>query len=280
MRGSFTRCRKLLAVAAMLLVPAPVLAQSAPEGANASQPETAGPAVYDPLIVATYPHDPDAFTQGLIWHDGALYESVGREGGGVRRVALETGEVEASAALPEGQFGEGLTLWGDTLVSLTWTSEVLHRWNAATLEPLESADFPYEGWGLTHDGESLVFTDGSDLLRFLDPETLELRREVAVTLGGRALTELNELEFIDGLVFANIWHTGFIVGIDPESGVVQRVIDLRSLVAANEGADPEGVLNGIAHDPATGRLFVTGKLWPNLYEIRLVEREGASASAR
>ena len=273
-----TTLRTLLLPLLALGLSAPVAAQTA--DTQQAPPATAGPVVYDPEIVATYPHDPEAFTQGLIWHDGALYESTGREGSGVRRVALGSGEVEASRPLPAGQFGEGLTLWGDTLLSITWTSGVLHRWNAETLELLRSDDFPYEGWGLTHDGESLIATDGSDKLRFLDPDTLELRREVSVTLGGKPLTELNELEYVDGLVFANIWHTGFIVGIDPATGAVAKVVDLRPLVDANTGADREAVLNGIAHDPATGRWFVTGKLWSNLYEIRLVEREGATASSR
>ena len=273
-----TTLRTLLLPLLALGLSAPVAAQTA--DAQQAPPATAGPVVYDPEIVATYPHDPEAFTQGLIWHDGALYESTGREGSGVRRVALGSGEVEASRPLPAGQFGEGLTLWGDTLLSITWTSGVLHRWNAETLELLQSEDFLYEGWGLTHDGESLIATDGSDKLRFLDPDTLALRREVSVTLGGKPLTELNELEYVDGLVFANIWHTGFIVGIDPATGAVAKVVDLRPLVEANTGADREAVLNGIAHDPATGRWFVTGKLWSNLYEIRLVEREGATASSR
>ena len=258
---------------------APLAAQSQP-AAPVAEAASVSPVVYDAEVVATYPHDAEAFTQGLIWHDGALYESTGRDTSGVRRVALDSGAVEASVPLPEGHFGEGLTLWGDQLLSLTWTSGVLHRWDAATLEPLGSQPFAYEGWGLTHDGESLIATDGSAMLRFLDPETLDLRREVEVSLSGKPLTELNELEFVDDLVFANVWHTGFIVGIDPADGTVRRVIDLRPLAEANRGGDSEGVLNGIAHDPATGRWFVTGKLWPNLYEITLVPREGATVSAR
>ena len=240
----------------------------------------AGPAVYDAQIIATYPHDTSAFTQGLLWHDGALYESTGQEGESeVRRVALETGEVEQRQPIPVEQFGEGLALWGDELVSLTWMSKEVHRWDVATLEHRATQEYPFEGWGLTYDGTSLIASDGSSILRFLDPETLEVQRELTVTLGGQEVIRLNELEWIDGMIFANVWYTGFLLGIDPADGVVQQVVDLRGLEPANRQGRPDAVLNGIAHDPDSGRLFVTGKLWPNLYEIRLVEREGATAAA-
>ncbi|MEL1249809.1 glutaminyl-peptide cyclotransferase [Aurantiacibacter gilvus] len=268
----------LLSFMAALALPAAVQAQQ-PQAAAAEE-APAGPAVYDAQIIATYPHDANAFTQGLLWHDGALYESTGQEGESeVRRVTLETGEIEQSQPIPTEQFGEGLALWGDELVSLTWMDREVHRWDVATLEHRATQEFPFEGWGLTYDGTSLIASDGSSVLRFLDPETLEVQRELTVTLGGDEVIRLNELEWIDGMVFANVWFTGFLLGIDPVDGVVQQVVDLRPLVPANRQGRNDAVLNGIAHDPESGRLFVTGKLWPNLYEIRLVERVGATAAA-
>lgn len=269
----------LLTLLAPAMLPAAVLAQDAP--ATVLPAEPAAPVVYDAEILASYPHDGNAWTQGLLWHDGALYESTGQEGESeVRRVTLETGEVELRNPIPVEQFGEGLALWGDELVSLTWLNGQVHRWDVATLEHRGSEDFPFEGWGLVYDGTSLIASDGSPTLRFLDPATLEVQREITVTLGGQQVRDINELEMIDGLIFANVWHTGFLLAIDPEDGVVQRVVDLRPLVDVNRRGRREAVLNGIAYDAETGRLFVTGKMWPNLYEIRLYEREGASASAQ
>ncbi|GGD48360.1 glutaminyl-peptide cyclotransferase [Erythrobacter arachoides] len=277
----------ILAIGAGLALSAATgLSPSAQVAAPVAAPvvgQDAAPAVVvaDPVIVATYPHDSAAFTQGLLWHDGALYESTGREGQSqIRRLTLTSGLVEASAALPAEQFGEGLALWGDTLVSLTWTDKVVHRWDLATLAPIDTRAFPFEGWGLTEDGTHLIASDGSSTLRFLDPETLEVAREVVVTLGGREVDQLNELEFIDGQIVANVWHTGFLLFIDPASGVVRQVADLRPLAEANRMADPDAVLNGIAWDADGQRLFVTGKLWPRLYEIRLEPREGAEVTAR
>lgn len=268
----------LLSSLALALAPAGALAQTADQQAVVAP---LAPTVYDAEVVAVYPHDSRAFTQGLLWHDGALYESTGQEGESeVRRVALESGEVLQRQPLPPEQFGEGMALWGDELVSLTWTSGQVHRWDLATLAHRAVQHFPFEGWGLTQDGTSLIASDGSPVLRFLDPQTLSVQREVTVTLGGGEVADLNELEFIDGLVFANVWHTGFLLGIDPQDGVVRRVVDLRPLVPANRQGRTDAVLNGIAWDPASGRLFVTGKLWPNLYEIRLVEREGATAGTQ
>ncbi len=271
------RAYGLTLIAALAAFPlAPVV-----QAQEAESVEAAGPAVYDAQVIATYPHDANAFTQGLLWHDGALYESTGQEGESeVRRVTLETGEIEQRQPIPVHQFGEGLALWGDELVSLTWMNGEVHRWDVATLEHRGTQDFPFEGWGLTFDGTSLIASDGSSTLRFLDPATLEVQRELTVTLDGREVRDINELEMIDGMVFANVWFTGFLLGIDPEDGVVRQVVDLRGLVPANRQGRNDAVLNGIAHDPESGRLFVTGKLWPNLYEIRLVERPGVTAAAR
>lgn len=254
----------------------PALAQEAASSHSAAVAEAySGPRVYRAEVVATYPHDSSAFTQGLLWHDGSLFESTGREGqSGVREVDLSSGQVLNRSAIPADQFGEGLALWQDELVSLTWHDGVIHRWNADTLEPLESKDdLPFEGWGLTTSSEGLIHSDGSDTLRVLDPETYAVLRSVKVTLNGRPLRRLNELEFIDGLVFANVWQSPFIVAIDPADGAVQKLIDLRELIARVPVSGSDAVLNGIAWDAEDRRLFVTGKLWPSLFEIELTETE-------
>jgi len=267
----FTRLTLALALFA---APAIALAQQAGPGEAAAPVADASPQVFDVQLVARYPHDPDAFTQGLLWHDGYLYETTGRAGQSqLRKVDLATGEVLAATDLPPDQFGEGLALWGDELIGLTWLNGTIHRWSLDTLEPIRSDPFGYEGWGLATLGDDLVESDGSAALRFLDPQTYEVRREVAVTYEGKPLTQINELEAVGGLIYANIWHTGFIVAIDPADGVVRRVIDLRPLVEAMPVGSHEAVLNGIAHDPQTGRWFVTGKLWPSLFEVRFVPRE-------
>ncbi len=234
-----------------------------------------GPTVYRAEVAATYPHDTNAFTQGLLWHEGALYESTGREGQSVvRKVDLATGDVLQESAIPADQFGEGLAPAGDDFVSLTWRNGVIHRWDADTLEHKASRDdYPLVGWGLTTSDEGLVHSDGSATLRILDPDTYEVRRSVDVTMNGRPLRRLNELEMIDGLVYANIWETGFIVAIDPADGVVKRLIDLRALVQSVPVSGSDAVLNGIAWDAENRRMFVTGKLWPSLFEIRLVETD-------
>ena len=234
-----------------------------------------GPTVYAAEVVTTYPHDASAFTQGLLWHNGALYESTGREGQSVvRKVKLATGETIVENAIPADQFGEGLALWADELISLTWRNGVIHRWKAATLDHIASRpEYPLEGWGLTTSPEGLVHSDGSATLRILDPESYEVLRSVDVTINGRPLRKLNELEMIDGLVYANVWGSGFIVAIDPADGVVRRLIDLRAIVDSVPVSGSDAVLNGIAWDAENRRMFVTGKLWPSLYEIALRETE-------
>ncbi|MEL7689253.1 glutaminyl-peptide cyclotransferase [Citromicrobium bathyomarinum] len=267
----FTRLTLALA---LLATPAVALAQQAAPSEVAAPLSEASPQVFDVQLVARYPHDADAFTQGLLWHDGYLYETTGRAGQSqLRKVDLATGEVLAATDLPPDQFGEGLALWADDLIGLTWLNGTIHRWSLDTLEPIRSDPFGYEGWGLATIGDELVESDGSATLRFLDPQTYEVRREIAVTYAGKPLTQINELEAVDGLIYANIWHTGFIVAIDPADGVVRRVIDLRPLVEAMPVGSHEAVLNGIAHDPETGRWFVTGKLWPSLFEVRFIPRE-------
>ncbi|MDP1027169.1 glutaminyl-peptide cyclotransferase [Sphingomonas sp. KR1UV-12] len=236
-----------------------------------ARPQTvASPPIVPVEVIARYPHDRTAFTEGLIWRDGALYESVGREGeSDVRRVRLADGRVERSAKIPPAQFGEGLAAWGSELVSLTWHDGVAHRWDAKTLKKKGQSRFTGEGWGLTGDGRSLIQSDGTAQLRFLDPGTLAVQRQLTVTLRGRPLTQINELEWVNGAILANVWHQPFVVSIDPGSGAVTRIIDLRPLVAEIAATDSEAVANGIAYDAKARRLFVTGKLWPTLFEVRL-----------
>ena len=249
--------------------------QAAPAPAPASQP---APAVSAPVplyrlqVVARYKHDATAFTQGLLWHDGALYESTGKEGRSeVRRVSLTDGRVLARRAIPsQQQFGEGLALWKATLVSLTWKDGIAYRWALANLKPDGTRRYPGEGWGLTTAPDALVLSDGTPALRFLDPDTLAEKRRVTVTVRGRRLDQLNEIEWVDGEVLANVWQTNFIVAIDPADGHVTKVIDASALAAEVKAPDPDAVLNGIAWDPAKRRLFLTGKLWPTLFEVKLV----------
>ncbi len=233
------------------------------------------PALIVPTVVARFPHDRAAFTEGLVWHRGHLYESVGLEGhSDVRRVDLATGRVLARATIPPAMFGEGLAAWKASLVSLTWHGGIAYRWDAATLKRTGTAHYRGEGWGLTTLGDSLVRSDGSATLIVHDPVTFAERRRIAVTLNGKPVDQLNELEAVDGAILANIWRTPFIVRIDPASGRVTAIIDLRAIVAeAGTGDDPEAVANGIAWDAARKRMFVTGKRWPTVFEIRLPQQK-------
>ena len=248
---------------------------SAPVTSAVEAPAYSGPTVYVAKIKATYPHDTASFTQGLLWHDGALYESTGQVGRSrVRKVDLETGTVLADQPIPATHFGEGLAVWEDNLVSLTWTDGAVHRWNIADLSHVSSIDdFGFEGWGLTSTDEGLVFSDGTDLLRVIDPETYDVERVVTVTIMGRPLRQLNELEYVDGLIYANIWYAPYIVAIDPVDGVVKKVVDLSGIIAQTDVDAHGAVLNGIAWDADSRRLFVTGKLWPAIYEIEMTESD-------
>ncbi|HEX8400121.1 MAG TPA: glutaminyl-peptide cyclotransferase [Allosphingosinicella sp.] len=222
-------------------------------------------------VTASFPHDPQAFTQGLFFADGQLYESTGVAGRStLRKVRLTDGKVLQSASIPPDQFGEGSTAWGNEIISLTWQHGIAHRWDRATLRHKGSVRYSGEGWGLTGNGRSLILSDGTSTLRVLDPATFKEQRRIAVTAGGRPLDMLNELEWVSGEIWANIWKTGLIARIDPASGAVKGWIDLTALARLNIGRDPEAVPNGIAYEPRSKRLFVTGKLWSKLYEIKLV----------
>lgn len=250
----------------------PLLALAGPAGATPPQaaPVARQPALVAPIVVRRFPHDREAFTEGLVWDRDALVESVGLEGrSDVRRVDLASGKVRIRRTIRAAEFGEGLALWKGQAISLTWHDGIAHRWSAATLKPLGTMRYGGEGWGLTSDGVSLIRSDGSATLFFHDPATMKVRRTIAVTFAGRPLDQINELEMVDGAILANVWHQPFIVRIDPKSGAVTRVIDLRAIVAEIGARDPEAVANGIAWDSKARRLFVTGKRWPTLFEIRL-----------
>lgn len=232
----------------------------------------AAPAMADTgwRIVKTYPHDPAAFTQGLIYRDGALYESTGENGESqIREVRLEDGKVLRAVDLPYRFFGEGMTDWGDELISLTWRHEEGFRWKRATFEQLGDFAYSGEGWGLTQDGKRLIMSDGTADLRFLDPATLAETGRITVRWKGRPVRLLNELEYVKGEVLANVWMTSRIARIDPTTGNVIDWIDLSPIANRLGLTNPDAVLNGIAYDAKHDRLFVTGKLWPTLYEIRL-----------
>lgn len=261
-------------VLAMLLLalPASAAAAQAPEPApsSSSQPAPARVPVYGYEVVRTFPHDPTAFTQGLVIRDGVLIESTGRDPSSVRRVRLEDGVVLQKRELEPEFFGEGLTEKGGRVFSLSWINGVGFIWDADDLKPVSRFAYAGEGWGLTHDGTRLILSDGSAALRFLDPDTQAETGRVSVTLNGRPVRQLNELEWIDGEVWANVWQTDYILRIDPATGRVVGVIDLSGLLPKDQVKDPvDDVLNGIAWDAQNRRLFVTGKNWPSLFEIRL-----------
>ena len=251
----------------------PVSAQAAAGAQPGTQPAAeappAEPALVVPTVTARFPHDPEAFTQGLLWHDGALFESTGqREHSTIRKVRLEDGKVLQSTAIPAQEFGEGLALWKDQLISLTWQSGVAHRWALKDFAPRGEFRYEGEGWGLTDDGTSLILSDGSPILRFLDPETFAERRTLLVHMpGGRAIPQLNELEYVGGSILANVWQTGFILRIDPGTGLITQLIDCRAIVREIGATDSNAVLNGIAWDAKGRRLFITGKLWPTMFEV-------------
>jgi glutamine cyclotransferase len=230
--------------------------------------------VYTYVVVAEYPHDPNAFTQGLQYVDGELYEGTGLNGASsLRRVALETGEVLQQVDLDDAYFGEGITVVEDQIYQLTWQSNVGFIYDRESFARQEEFSYPTEGWGITYDGEQLIMSDGSATLRRWDPETLAEVGRVDVVDQGRPITRLNELEYINGEVFANIWQTNRIARIDPATGHVTGWIDLTGLLDPEDITQRVDVLNGIAYDAENDRLFVTGKWWPKLYEIDLAPIE-------
>jgi glutamine cyclotransferase len=238
----------------------------------ATPPAASRAPIYTYRIVHAYPHDAGAFTQGLEYVDGFLYEGTGINGrSSIRKVKLETGDVVQQRAVGREHFGEGITIWNDDLFELTWQSQIALVYERRTFRPLRTFSYAGEGWGLTHDATDLIMSDGTSALRFLDPMTFRERRRVNVTDASVPVKYLNELEFVKGEIYANVWTTDFIARIDPATGRVNGWVDLRGLLPAREQVG-DAVLNGIAYDAAGDRLFVTGKLWPRLFEIALVRR--------
>lgn len=233
---------------------------------------SAEPKMYGYKIVAQYPHDPMAFTQGLVYDKGGLFESTGLNGHStLRQVDLKTGRALKSVRVAETYFAEGLAMWGDQLVQLTWRSGVGFVYDKRNFEQIREFRYEGEGWGLTQDGKSLIMSDGTSTLRFLDPQTFAVVKTVDVMDMGKPVTELNELEYVKGEIYANIWKTNRIVRISPRDGKVTGWIDLEGLLPKSD-AENADVLNGIAYDPDGDRLFVTGKLWPKMFQIELVRK--------
>jgi len=222
-------------------------------------------------VVRTYPHDPNGFVQGLLFSHGQLYESDGLYGqSSLRRDDLTTGRVLQQYNLPSQYFAEGLAAWGNELIQLTWKAHIGFVYDRTTFRLLRTFHYDYEGWGLTQDGKSLIESDGSAYLRFLNPNTFAVERKLQVTDHGRPVTQLNELEYINGKVYANVWMTDKIAIISPQNGHVLEWINLAGLLPDVERRGPNAVLNGIAYNPATHQLFVTGKLWPKIFQIVVV----------
>lgn len=249
-------------------------AQSAPAAFNGAQQNQQQMKIYGYKVVNVWPHDPNAFTQGLVFHNGAFIESTGQYGlSSLRRVELQSGRVIQQREVPPQYFAEGMTLLRGKIYQLTWQEHTGFIYDSVTFEKLGEFQYEGEGWGLTNDGESLIMTDKTHQIRFLDPETFKVRRTISVFDRGRPLRELNELEYIKGEIYANVWHQERIARIDPQTGAIKGWIDLTGLLpVAERGGDSDAVLNGIAYDEANDRLFVTGKLWPKLFEIQLTEK--------
>ena len=220
-------------------------------------------------VVKAYPHDTGSYTQGLFWHDGSLYESTGLNGKSTfRKVDLQSGKALTKLPFNRKYFVEGSVILGDKLYILTWTNKVIFIYDATTLEYRSTYSYPREGWGLTTDGKSLISSDGSSRIYFLTPE-LKSERSINVTLNGRAVRYLNELEWIDGRIWANVYTTDTIVIINPDTGIVEATVDCEGLLPERLRTSDTDVLNGIAVD-SEGRIFLTGKNWPELYEVKLV----------
>jgi glutamine cyclotransferase len=258
----------LRAVAAVVLCSAAVLSCGAASQQAAGQ---RGTPVQGFTVVQSYPHDPGAFTQGLVFADGEFYESTGLYGeSSVRRVEIATGKVLQRRAVDRQYFAEGLALVGDALVQLTWQHQLGFVYDRKTIAPRSTFTYKTEGWGLAYDVKGgLVLSDGSDALFFLDPKTHNVVRTLRVTDAGRPVTDLNELEWIEGEIWSNVWQTDRIARIDPKTGAVNAWVDLTLLWPQARRTPPADVLNGIAYDPAAKRIFVTGKKWPKVYEIRV-----------
>jgi glutaminyl-peptide cyclotransferase len=249
----------------VVAVPLP-LAMTAPATAT---PAAAPVATYK--VIKTYPHDRNAYTEGLVYENGFLYEGTGLNGqSALRKVDLETGQIEQTHAIPDIYFGEGVTIYGNRIIQLTWQSHIGFVYDKASFQPLSDFHYSTEGWGITHDDHRLIMSDGTATLHFLDPETFQEVGTINVYDDNGPVIKLNELEYIHGEIYANVWQTDRIVRISPQTGQVLGWIDLTGLLSQDDRQPPVDVLNGIAYDAQHDRLFVTGKLWPKLFEIKII----------
>ena len=275
----------ILMSAEVLLLPAPVCSEelhhhgsaeaTTSTVTNSTQSKTLNSApVVGYRIVNTYPHDPGAFTQGLVFVDDVLYEGTGLRGrSSLRKIDLKTGNILLIRQLPAWFFGEGITIYDDRIIQLTWRARVGFVYDKHTFQLLAKFNYPTEGWGITHDGSSLIMSDGTSTLYLLDPQTFQEVGRIEVHTRDGPVSRLNELEYVQGEIYANVWQTDRIARISPETGEVTGWIDLERLLRPEDRARRVDVLNGIAYDVKNDRLFVTGKLWPKLFEIELVAPE-------
>jgi glutamine cyclotransferase len=264
---------RALGLAGLAVTAVVVSISSRPVGAT-QKPRPADVPVYGYKVVKSYPHDRGAYTQGFVYLDGVFYEGTGLNGRStIRKVKPETGEVLQVRAIDQQYFGEGIVVWKDALIQLTWRSGIGFVYDKTTFQPQRTFTYSGEGWGFTHDGTRLIMSDGSDTgtLRYLDPQTLRQTGTLIVRDGTAPVDELNELEFIKGEIYANVYQTHRIARISPKTGRVTGWIDLQGLLDPRDAAGVD-VLNGIAYDAAKDRLFVTGKLWPKVFEIQVVPR--------
>jgi glutamine cyclotransferase len=260
--------RRRVAVALLLAAVVPSL-----PGQPSHRIRTTQPSEYTFKIVRTFPHDPTAFTQGLAYRDGFLYEGTGLKGrSSLRKVRLETGEVVQRVDLAPEFFGEGITLFKNEVVQLTWQSQTGFVYDVGDFRLLRRFSYAGEGWGVTTNGDEIFMSDGTPEIRVLNSATLAEKRRFTVHDGDTPIDQLNELEFVDGEIFANVWQTDRIARISPQNGAVVGWIDLKGLLSPIYRLEPGAVLNGIAYDAYRKRLFVTGKLWPTIFEIRLVPK--------
>ena len=259
---------RICAAFLVVLATASLSAQTAPRSTSRQTP------TYGYEVVEAYPHDENAFTQGLVYHDGFLYEGTGLEGrSSLRKVRLETGEVLQRIDLPYEYFGEGIAIVRDQILELTWKSQVGFVYDLRTFRQVRQFSYSGEGWGLTSNGADVYMSDGTADIRILDAATLREKRRIHVHDGPKPIKQLNELEFVEGQIFANIWQTNRIARISPQTGEVVGWVDLTGLLSPMYQLQPGAVLNGIAYDSTRKRLFVTGKLWPRLFQIRLIAKQ-------
>ncbi|MFN0123967.1 MAG: glutaminyl-peptide cyclotransferase [Blastocatellia bacterium] len=257
--------------------PAPAPSSGAATASATAARADGKPALWTYEVVREYPHDATSYTQGLIFHEGVFYESAGQYGrSSLRRVEVETGKVLKRTPVPEQFFAEGMTMLGGKLFQLTWQENKCFVYDLATFNKLAEMTYAGEGWGLTHDGKSLILSDGSHRIRFINPANFQVERTISVYEDNdttRPLREINELEYVRGEIYANIWQQDVIARIDPQNGRLLGWIDMRGILPGKRDDEADAVLNGIAYDEKGQRLFVTGKLWPKLYEIRLKEKK-------